>query len=142
MTRHIRLYDSPAEEKPGNVLGFSCGLAHVAEHPAVANWLIEKGYTVTPESAEQKRSKIKALGGLTLVTAACRQADGIPLPGNTASIAHVLIEPPLQDGDVADLGAFFSSLAALRIGENPTFFLDNRQIEPNSIELTNVVATW
>ena len=144
MARYIRLYESPTQEKQANILGFSSGIAYGARDPELHLWLEERGYTVTPESDEQRKAYIY-LGGLAIRTTEYREAVGIALPEKTVSAGHLLIEPPIRDEDLRPLGEFLSQLASIDDGGlRQHLFVDNRQIEakPYDFNPDNLIAWW
>ena len=144
MARYIRLYESPSQEKKGNILGFSSGIAYGAVDPELHQWLSERGYTATPESEEQSKANLN-LGGFAIRTVQYHQATGIPLPENTVSAGHLLIEPPLKDEDLRPLGEFLSQLPSIDDGGfRMHALIDNRREEarPYDFSLDSVVLRW
>lgn len=57
MARYIRLYRSP-ENVPGNILGFSSGIAHGAYDKELHQWFRKAGYLTTQESKAQRQAHL------------------------------------------------------------------------------------
>jgi hypothetical protein len=144
MARYIRLYECPSQEKQGNILGFSSGIANGVRDSELHHWLSERGYTVTPESDEQTKANLN-LGGFVVRTAQYHEATGIPLPEKTVSAGHLLVEPPLKDEDLQPLGELLSHLDSIDDGGlRQHLFIDNRTEEPQAYDFNpnNVIAWW
>lgn len=131
-------------------------------------WLENRGYTVTHESEEQRkglislpkipldtaRTALQAMGlgyvdpkhfavTHTIPSASYYTAPGIPLPDDTVSVSHMLIEPPLKEEDLQPLGLCLSSLGTLYDGGlRKHFFVDSRVSSPTPEDKTNVIYAW
>lgn len=168
MARYIRLYDTPEHANPGSIIGFSLSLTGAAYDATLHNWLRDRDYTVTEESDAQKMAHTvlpkagDALAGLMLqkmgiknvkpssldVTRAVPDDDyytapGIPLPPETVSAAHLLVEPPLRDEDLQPLGLCLNSLAAMQDdGLRRHFFVDSRGTVPAAYSGDTIIHAW
>lgn len=142
MARFIRLYDSPGET-PGDVLGFSSGIASAAYDPTLHRWLANRDYTVTAESEQQKKACI-ILGGMTIRTSNYFEVDGIPIPPETVSSGHLLVEPPLSNSDIGDLGRLLPTLPAIDDGGlRQHYFINSRSsTQTPSVGHGDVLASW
>lgn len=168
MARYIRLYNSPDHENPGSILGFSRGIADGAYDTFLHGWLKRRSYRPTEESAEQRQSHIvlrpmpKQIAQATLIhmamhgvkpeylfakqtipTQAYYTAPGIPLPPDTVSVSHLLIEPPLRDADLGPLGLCLSSLKSVYdAGLRKHYFVDSRTKPPQQEDISNILYNW
>ena len=144
MARYIRLYESPTQERQGNILGFSAGIVEGAHDPELHKWLEERGYTATPESDEQRKANLN-LGGFAIRTVEYHEAVGIPLPEKTVSAGHLFVEPPIKEDDLRPLGEFLSHLGSIDDGGlRQHLFIDNRREKPQAHDFSpnNVIAWW
>ncbi|MCA9318227.1 hypothetical protein KDA06_01140 [Candidatus Saccharibacteria bacterium] len=168
MARYIRLYNTPEQTSPGSILGFSLSLTEAAYDPFLHDWLNGRGYTVTEESDAQKaehtmlpkigdtvtRCILQTIGvpdirpssldvNRAVPNAGYFTAPGIPLPDDTVSASHLLIEPPLRDEDLQPLGLCLSSLAAVDDqGLRKHFFVDSRDTTPKAYSRDEVIYAW
>lgn len=143
MARYARIYKNPKNPQ-SNIIGFSGGLFPAAQDPELFSWLERRGYTVTPESPEQRNANF-ILGDMMVRTEAYHDAPGIPLPERTVSAAHLMIEPPLKNDDLLPLGAFLSHLASIDDGGLRRHLLvDNRDRPPEPYQSgpSNVIYRW
>ena len=169
MARYVRLYNSPNPERPGSIVGFSRSIYQGAFDDFLKKWLENRGYTVTQESPEQQACR-GSLGGSSneglatdiarilgidvrgkslfpesaLTTKGYATAPGIPLPEQTVSSSHLLIEPPLKDEDLEPLGLCLSSLESLYDeGMRKHCFIDNRTVEPEEpTRQSQILYAW
>jgi len=168
MARYVRLYNSPTPERPGSILGFSKSIAEAAYDDGLSQWLVKRGYSPVMESEEQRAAHVtlpmmplvaaaailKQMGVRaakpedlvlknTIPTEAYYTAPGIPLPERTVSVAHMFIEPPLQDDDLVPLGQRLSFLGVLDDnGLRQHHFVDNRGTLPVAEDTSRIIYSW
>ncbi|HPR09936.1 MAG TPA: hypothetical protein PLT04_05225 [Candidatus Saccharibacteria bacterium] len=168
MARYIRPYDIPEHANSASILGFSLSVTEAAYDPTLHDWLKERNYTVVQESDAQKtahivlpkmgallagvlleKMKLKGIrpSSLDVSRAAANHeyytAPSIPLPPDSVSAAHLLVEPPLRNEDLQPLGLCLSSLAAVRDdGLRRHFFVDSRGQTPTAYSRDEVIYAW
>jgi hypothetical protein len=144
MARFVRLYNSPDTERVGTVIGFSAGITKGARDPFLHKWLHNRGYSVTPESPEQLARQL-ALGSFIMITPEYAEVSGVPIPDETVSAGHLLVEPSLKDEDLEPLGFCLSSLESLYDrGLRRHVLVDNRVETPTPYEAApiNIIYAW
>ena len=171
MARYIRIYDNPKVETRGSIIGFSRGIAAGAYDPELIEWLEGRDYHVTTESEKQRSARLAAsapgiaetktlfeqafpghvfpvtanpIPDFIIRTPAYPSAPGIPLPPNSVSAAHLLLEGPIRDDNLTDLGMCLSSLSSIYDGGlRKHLLIDNRGdtvIKP--YDSSKIVASW
>lgn len=168
MARYIRLYRSP-ENVPGNILGFSSGIAHGAYDKELHQWFRKAGYLTTQESKAQRQAHLalqrtadsiihkqlktgiqNAYRGTNreyeslIPTESYYSVVGIPIPIGTVSSTHLHISPEISPTDISHLALCLSSLKTIWDGGlRQHYLVDNRET-PAQGENSNgkILAAW
>lgn len=72
-------------------------------------------------------------------------APGIPIPEETVSVTHLLVEPPLKNEDVGVVADCLRSLESVYdAGLRQHYFIDNREAMPKAenAEQGSIIAFW
>lgn len=136
--RAVRIYESPGEKR-ADIIGFSGGIADAARDQDLYEWLRYKGYQITPESIEQQQANL-VVSGIEMRTTRYHEAKGIPIPDETVSSSHLLVEPPLTNEHLRELGKLLPDLDAIRAHRDvPHQLIMTRRGDE---EQERVIARW
>src|SRR4051812_41215233 len=104
--RQVKIYNSPDPERPGHILGFQGAITGAYEDPRLHRWLQERDYSTLSQA--DTLTILKAGGAAVQATKQSGeelpfQKGFVPVPAESSSWRHMLIQPPLSESDLSAL---------------------------------------
>jgi hypothetical protein len=133
--RQVKIYNSPDIQNPGHILGFQGAITGAYEDPQLHSWLQERGYTTLSQS--DTLTLLKAGGAA--IQAAKQSGEElsfkkgfVPVPAESSSWSHMLIEPPLNEVDLRALSEKMGGFPYCDSANHEGFFIDQRVAIPST----------